>query len=113
MYEAPPTAERMFVWYGWKALTARLGPYPSDDHILGYRIRENEPDRIIFSVEWALGLTCDLMLRTQPSSATLASFVELTRPAAKIVWVAAIPMHERIVPRWLTRAARNRGARPG
>ncbi len=106
MYESPATAERLFVWYGWKALTARLGPYPSDDHVLGYRIEANEQDRICFSVEWALGLACDLVLYTGPSSAALASFVELKRPAARIVWPTVVPMHERIVTRWLSRAAR-------
>lgn len=106
MYESPPTAQRLFVWYGWKALTARLGPYPSDDHILGYRIEAKEPDYISFSVEWALGLACDLVLYTGPSAATLATFVELKRPAARIVWPTMVPMHERIVSRWLTRAAR-------
>jgi hypothetical protein len=75
MYESPPAVERLFVWYGWKALTARLGPYPSEDHVLGYRIEANEQDYIRFSVEWALGLACDLVLYTGPSTATLASFV--------------------------------------
>ncbi len=56
-----------------KALTARLGPYPSDNHVLGYRIEANEQNRICFSVEWALGLACDLVLYTAPSSATPAA----------------------------------------
>lgn len=106
MYEAPPTFERLIVWYGWKTLTARLGPYPSNDHLLGYRIGVNEGDYISFSVEWALGLACELALCLGPSTAVLATFVELNRPAAKIVWPMAVPVHERIVPRWLSRAAR-------
>ncbi len=106
MYESPPTVERLFVWYGWKALTAKLGPYPSDHHVLGYRIEANERGYICFSVEWALGLACDLVLYTAPSVAALASFVEFKRPAARVVWPTVVPMHERIVPRWLSRAAR-------
>lgn len=105
MYESPPAIERLFVWYGWKALTARLGPYPSKDHVLGYWIEANEQDYIRFSVEWALGLACDLVLYTGPSTATLASFVQFERPAARFVWPAVIPIHERIVRRWLRRAA--------
>ena len=104
-YESPPTVERLFVWYGWKVLTARLGPYPSDDHILGYRIEANESDYIRFNVEWALGLSCALVLYLDGASATLASFAELTRPAARFVWPMVVPFHERIVPRWLSRAA--------
>jgi hypothetical protein len=69
MYESPPAVERLFVWYGWKALTARLGPYPSRDHVLGYRIEASEQNYIRFSVEWALGLACDLVLYTGPSTA--------------------------------------------
>lgn len=106
MYESPPTAERLIVWYGWKALTAQLGPYPSNDHVLGYRIEANERDLICFSVQWALGLACDLVLYLAPSTAVLATFVKLKRPAARIVWPMAVPVHERIVPRWLSRAAR-------
>jgi hypothetical protein len=105
-YESPPAADRLFVWYGWKALTARLGPYPSDDHVLGYRIEANERDYICFGVEWALGLACDLLLYIRPSEIALASFVELKRPAARVVWPTVVPIHERIVPRWLGRAAR-------
>lgn len=106
MYEAPPTAERLFVWFGWKGCTARLGPYPSSDYVLGYRIGVNEGNYISFSVEWALGLACELALHLGPSTAVLATFVEFKRPAAKIVWPLAVPVHERIVPRWLLRAAR-------
>lgn len=105
MYESPLTAQRLVVFYGWKVLTARLGPYPSADHVLGYRIQENEEGLICFSVEWALGLACDLVLYTGPGVAALASFVELKRPAGRIVWPIVAPMHERIVPRWLSRAA--------
>lgn len=105
MYESPPTAERLIVWYGWKTLTARLGPYPSQAHVLGYRIEANERNYIRFSVEWALGLACDLVLYLGPGAAVLATFVELKRPAARIVWPLAVPVHERIVPRWLSRAA--------
>ncbi len=112
MYESPPTAERLIVWYGWKTLTARLGPYPSTDHILGYRIQANERAYIRFSVEWVLGLACDLVLHLGPEAAVLATFVELKRPAAKIVWPMAVPVHERIVPRWLSRAARTEKPTP-
>lgn len=103
----PCTSRRpqLIVWYGWKALTARLGPYPSNDHVLGYRIEANERDYICFSVEWALGLACELVLYLGPSTAVLASFVELKRPAARIVWPMAVPVHERIVPRWLPGSA--------
>ncbi len=107
MYESPPTAQRVFIWYSWKALTARLGPYPSDKHILGYRIKTNDRDYICFSVTWTLGLTCDLVLAVAPETATLGSFVELNRPAARIVWPMVALLHERIVPYWLTRAARS------
>ncbi len=106
MNESPPTAQRAFIWYGWKALSARLGPYPSDDYVLGYQIKANDQDCICFSVEWALGLTCDLVLSVAPESATLGSFVELKRPAARIVWPIVALLHERIVPYWLSRAAR-------
>ena len=105
MYESPPTAERLIVWYGWKALTAQLGPYPSNDHVLGYRIEAIERDLICFTVQWALGLACELVLYLAPSTAVLATFVTLKRPAARIVWRMAVPVHERIVPRWLSRAA--------
>ena len=112
MYESPPAVERLFVWYGWKALTARLGPYPSEDHVLGYRIEANEQDCIRFSVEWALGLACDLVVYTGPATAAIASFVQLERPAARLVWPAVIPVHERTVTRWLSRAAQAE-TRPG
>lgn len=105
-YESPPALQRLFVRCGWKALGAQLGPFPSDEHVLGYRIGTNERDRICFSVRWRLGLASELVLSTGPTSATLASFVELERPAARIVWPAVVPMHERIVPYWLARAAR-------
>lgn len=105
MYEAAPHPERLFVWYGWKALTARLGPFPSEDHVLGYRIRERRADLIRFSVEWRLGLHCDLVLYLDGSTATLVTFVRTPTRVAKIVWPAVVPLHEVLVPRWLERAA--------
>ena len=106
MYESSPAFERVFVWWGWKAVSAQLGPYPSKDHILGYQIRENQPELIRFSVTWRIGLSCDLILYLSKSSVTLASLVHLRTRTARAAWCLARPIHEYLVPHWLGRAAR-------
>ena len=106
MYESSPSLQRLFVWWGWKALTAQLGPYPSKDHILGYQIRENRPQLVRFGVTWRIGLSCDLILCLSGSSAILVSLVQLRTRTAKAAWRLAQPIHEYLVPHWLGRAAR-------
>lgn len=105
MFESPPTPVRLMVWYGWKALTAKLGPHPSSAHVLGYTIEEKRADCIRFSVAWALGLSCNLILRTGPSSVTFATFVQHRRRISRMVWLAVVPAHRQITRRLLTRAA--------
>ena len=107
MYESPPAIERLFVWYGWKALTARLGPYPSKDHVLGYWIEANEQDYIRFSGRVGTRPRLQtLVLYTGPSAATLAPCraVRATRRQVRIAGRSSRST-TRIVRRWLRRPA--------
>ncbi len=45
------------------------------------------------------------MLYAGSSAVALASFVEFKRPTARLVWPTVAPLHERIMRRWLSRAA--------
>jgi Protein of unknown function (DUF2867) len=105
-FEDAPGALRSFIVAGWIAgLGLRLGPRPSPDHVLGWPIASAAPDLIVLSVESALLGTAHIVLRVESSRVLLSSFVRYEKPAARPLWSAVQPLHHRIVPYLLGRAA--------
>ncbi|SFP06477.1 hypothetical protein SAMN05421810_101852 [Amycolatopsis arida] len=106
VFESAPAPLRSSLRLGWRVVGARLGPFPSRAHVVGWRIGENTADGIRLDVDWRIGLRANLVLRTRPSSVTLATFVEHGGRASRIVWSALLPVHVRTLRYLLTRAAR-------
>ncbi|SHF38478.1 hypothetical protein [Streptoalloteichus hindustanus] len=102
-----PAPLRAFLRFGWSLFGARLGPYPSPAHVMGWRIGENEPDHVRLEVEWTIGLRANLVLRALPTSVVLATFVQLDTRASRVLWPALIPLHQLILRYVLSRAARS------
>ena len=105
IFEDAPRALRWFVVSGWIAgLGLRLGPRPSPAHVLGWKILTATPSVIVLGVH-SIVLSNHLVLRVQDSSIVLATFVRYERRPAPIVWGVAQPIHRRVVPYLLRRAA--------
>jgi Protein of unknown function (DUF2867) len=105
-FEGAPPALRTFLVLGWRAgLGLRLGPRPSPDHILGWKILTEAPDLIIMSVQSAALGTAHLMVQVESSRVALTSLVRYEKKWARPVWSAVQPIHHLVIPYLLRRAA--------
>jgi hypothetical protein len=105
-FEEAPPALRRFIMVGWIAgLRLSLGPRPSPDHVLGWKIESATADQIILSVESMLIGTAHFLLKVESSRVILTNFVRYEKPAARPIWWAVQPLHHQIVPYLLGHAA--------
>jgi hypothetical protein len=113
VFEEAPRALRWFLIVGWTAITCRLRPRRAPTRVLGWDIESAAPGTLVTVVHAWVGLTSRLVVSVESDLVTVATFVRYTRPstlAARVVWAATIPLHERILPYLLTSAARRQCA---
>jgi hypothetical protein len=105
-FEGAPRPMRWFLLVGWRAVLGfHLGPRPSVDHVLGWRIVTTEPDAIRLELRSAL-MTGQLLLRqTEPDLVVLTTEVFYRRRRASVLWSAVAPLHRQLIPILLGRAA--------
>jgi hypothetical protein len=108
MLEEAGSALRAFLITGWiGALRLRLGPRPSTDHILGWKILSATPTKITIGVEGPM-LSAHQVVHCRDSEVVHATIVHFDRSAAKVVWSVAAPIHVRTIPHLMKQArARN------
>jgi hypothetical protein len=114
MFEEAPVALRWFLIVGWTAITCRLRPRRSPSRVLGWDIESASPGTLVTVVHAWVGLTSRLVVSVDSGTVTVASFVRYIGPtklAARAVWAATIPLHERTLPYLLTSAVRRGGTR--
>ncbi len=105
VFEDAPRPMRWFLLLGWRGvLGLRLGPRPSPDHILGWRIASEEPDEVRLELHSAL-MKAQLALRLSSSTAVWSTNVSYTQPLARPLWAAVGVIHRQVVPYLLGRAA--------
>jgi hypothetical protein len=104
-FEDAPRALRAFIVAGWTtSLGLRLGPRDSPDHVLGWKIVTDAADLIILESQFRFG-TAQNLLQVDGSRVLLATFVRYEKRGGRAVWSLAAPLHHRIVPDLLGRAA--------
>ena len=105
VFESAPRKSRWFLLLGWRGvLGLRLGPRPSSDHVLGWRIVETSPEAVRLELRSAV-MTAHLILRVASSTAVLTTHVYYTRPLAHPLWAAVGLIHRQMIPSLLGRAA--------
>lgn len=102
IFEDAPAATRNRLATGWPLLGLRLGPLASDEHVLGWLIAMNSPDRILLTADGRPEMLAELLVERVDGDLRFASFVSLLTPAAREVWVDVGPRHERTVRELLT-----------
>lgn len=106
VWEEAPAPLRLVMLAGWKlVLRLRLGPRHSPDHILGWRITARDPDRTECRLDSPF-LSAGNVFRTSGGRLAWSTFVTYDRPAARLIWPPAAPLHRLIVRIALHRAAR-------
>jgi hypothetical protein len=105
VFESAPRPVRWFLLLGWRGvLGLRLGPRPSSEHVLGWRIAETSPEAVRLELRSAV-MTAQLILRVASSTAVLTTHVYYTRRLAHPLWAAVGLIHRRMIPYLLGRAA--------
>lgn len=112
MFEGIGRRERLEFQLVWRALGLRLGLLPSADHIVGWRIRDEQPDHVLLHADSWIGMPAEVLVRRAERELTMVTFVEQRTALARAMWAKATPVHRAAVPRLLRRVARQ-GSRRG
>lgn len=102
---APTVVRSVVVFAHRRVLRFRLGPLRSSDHVLGWRIRVSDPDAIELAADGPLMSGVIVGRRTSPTTARIETFVFFHRASAATIWTLVGPLHRRIAPLLLKRAA--------
>jgi hypothetical protein len=108
VFDGAPDALCGCIVFGWvRVLRLRLGPRPSDHHVLGWAIAEGD------LVAGSTGLiaaspllrACNIV-SVEPSAVTWVTLVHYSHAAARPLWALARPIHQLTIRYLLARAAR-------
>jgi hypothetical protein len=104
-FEGAPRVLRWFVLVGWRyVMWFRLGPRPSPDHVLGWRIAASAPDVMTLEVRSGLA-TAHKVVRVEVDRVVMTTYVVFERRLGRAVWSAIAPIHHRTEPYLLGHAA--------
>jgi hypothetical protein len=88
-------------------LRLRLGPPGDRDHVMGWRIAAAAPDVVRLEASGSLADAVIVGRRVDPTCTSLTTALRYRKPApARTVWAFVGPLHRRIAPLLLQRAAR-------
>jgi hypothetical protein len=105
---APSRLQSVILIVHRRVLRLRLGPGSSPNHIVAWRIMESEPHMIRLEATGPLIAGALVARRIGSGTARLTTFVTYQRPLARIVWPMVAPLHRRVAPYLMERAAVNR-----
>ena len=106
--EDAPWLVREAVWVAHRyVLRLRLAPRSSPAHLRGWTIVTSKPDVMqLEAISPLLGRGVIVGRRPDPTRAVLTTYIFFTRPAvARVLWAAIGPLHRRVAPFLLERAA--------
>jgi hypothetical protein len=104
--EASPAALRRLIGivHG-RVIRFRLGPTSDPQHIIGWRIVTSEPDVVCIEAVGPILRAAISARRTSPRAAVLTTFLWYAHPRARLLWLVVGPLHRRVAPYLLRRAA--------
>ena len=105
--EQAPRALRAVIVVAHRGLLGfRLGPLTSKAHVLGWEILRSGPDTIHLRATSPLMRGAIVADRVEPTTASLTTYLQFDSPrAARLIWSAVGPLHRRIAPYLMERAA--------
>ena len=105
IFEDAPRPVRWFLLLGWRwVLGLRLGPRPSSEHILGWRIVSRKAGKARLELDSML-MKVQLTLQLSSSTATWHTNISYTHPLARPLWAAVGVIHRQVIPYLLKCAA--------
>jgi hypothetical protein len=109
VFEGAPAALRWCIVFGWThVLGLRLGPRPSDDHVLGWEIANGDlvAGSTALLAESRLLRACNIV-SVETEAVTWVTLVHCSRAAARPLWALSRPIHLLTIRYLLARAARS------
>jgi hypothetical protein len=94
----------------WSAFSA-LGVLPqardrtADQVVSGWEFRRTTEEFALLGGDARIGLSAELLFHVRPQGVLWATFVQLKNPLARAAWAGLTPIHRRVVPQLLRRAA--------
>jgi len=112
-FEGAPAPVRGFLVLGWtQVLRLRMGPKPSSEHVLGWEMSgplpgtDHDFDSLVLQARSGL-VTAHNVVVVKGASVLWATAVQFRKPAGRLVWGLAQPVHQLAMPRLLRRASRS------
>jgi hypothetical protein len=102
--EDAAAATRRSLVSGWSAIGLRVRRGRSDDHVLGWQIRQSTPDHVLLGADSRIGLPGELLFQRRADGLLFCTFVHLANPVARTVWAGVTPIHVRTVRNLLEQA---------
>jgi hypothetical protein len=100
-------------WFqrAWPAILGTLGglqfgPLDAPDHVLGWDIIDQRPDRFVIGLESSRGFHVRLVTLAPPGQAIFATQLQLDTAYARRLWSMVRPAHRFFAPYLLGRAAK-------
>jgi hypothetical protein len=105
VFEGAPVAVRSMVVFGWRYVSGfQLGPRPSADHVLGWKIVTDTPDAILLEVR-SKRFTAQKVLRVEAAEVVTTTYVRYQQKVSRALWVSLAPVHHLTEPYLLGHAA--------
>jgi hypothetical protein len=105
VWEGAPAPLQWFMLFGWRVvLGLRLGPRPSPDHILGWRIVDRGSDETVCQLRSGF-LNAHNVFRKVDGAFVWSTLVTYERPVARVIWPPVSLVHRLLVRLTLKRAA--------
>ncbi|MEU1046818.1 DUF2867 domain-containing protein [Streptomyces sp. NPDC005897] len=105
-FEDVPVILRELFRTGWAGvLGLRLGPRASRRHVVGWRVLETGPGRVVLEAR-APSLTVRNVVTVDDARLLWATYAFYERRAGRALWALAAPVHHLAVPLLLGRAVR-------
>jgi Protein of unknown function (DUF2867) len=106
VFDHAPRALYHFVVIGWRVvLGLRLGPRPSPDHVIGWRLADQGENWVRLEVSSTM-LEAHIVFWLDPDGLTFSTSVHYERRPARLIWLALSPVHGVVVPMLLRSAVR-------
>jgi hypothetical protein len=104
--EDASTALRLAARVAWLAIALRLGSSPTDQYVLGWRVRRRTPEFTLLGASSPFGLEGELLFRPQEQSLLYATFVQQKNVVMRAVWTLVEPGHRQFVRQLLEQTSR-------
>jgi hypothetical protein len=109
VFEGAPVVLRLVLVAAWSVgLGLRLGPRQSSGHVLGWEIEHADAGTVVLHARSRLLDAWNVVVApgADAEDVVWVTFVRFNRPAGRLLWGAAAPVHHVVLPCLLGRAGR-------